>query len=152
MKNLGFFLGVLLFLGCAQHVVEKPKNLIPKEKMIDILHDLSLLNATRSTLGARMDETGIEVMGFLYDRYDIDSLQFVQSDLYYASRPLEYQALFTEVDARLDARTKALEEAAEKRNDSIREATEKRNDSIDLAKKQDSIKPEGSKGPLGPNS
>ena|SRR5690606_5894997 len=146
MKNLGIFFGILLFLGCAQELVEKPKNLIPKEKMVDILHDLSLLNATRSTLGARMEETGVEVMEFLYARYDIDSLQFVQSDLYYASRPMEYQALFTQVDARLDARTKALEQAAEKRNDSIREATEKRQDSIDRSKAGDTVKL------LGPDS
>jgi len=146
MKNLGIFFGILLFLGCAQELVEKPKNLIPKEKMVDILHDLSLLNATRSTLGARMEETGVEVMEFLYARYDIDSLQFVQSDLYYASRPMEYQALFTQVDARLDARTKALEQAAEKRNDSIREATEKRQDSIDRSKAGDTV------NLLGPDS
>jgi len=143
MKNLGYFFGVLLFLGCAQQVVDKPKDLIPKEKMVDILHDLSLLNATRSTLGARMDETGVETMEFLYERYGIDSLQFVRSDLYYASRPVEYQALFTQVDALLDARVKVLEEAAEKRNDSIREANEKRQDSIARAKEGDTLKLQG---------
>lgn len=131
----------MLFLGCADQAVEKPKDLIPKEKMVDILHDLSLLNATRSTLGARMDQTGVEVMEFIYDRYDIDSLQFVKSDLYYASRPMEYQALYTEVDARLDARSKALEAAEKKRNDSIRAASDRRQDSIAKAKVPDSLRP-----------
>lgn len=141
MKNWGYFFGAMLFLGCADQVVEKPKDLIPKEKMVDILHDLSLLNATRSTLGARMDQTGVEVMEFIYDRYDIDSLQFVKSDLYYASRPMEYQALYTEVDARLDARSKALEAAEKKRNDSIRAASDRRQDSIAKSKVPDSLRP-----------
>ncbi len=128
-----------MLLACAEKVVDKPKNLIPKDKMIDILHDLALLNATRTTIGARMDDIGIETMEFLYDRYQIDSLQFAQSDLYYASMPLEYQAIYTAVEARLDERVKIIEEAAEKRSDSIRKATEKRQDSINRSKKGDTL-------------
>lgn len=139
MKKTVVVLGFLMLLACAEKVVDKPKNLIPKDKMIDILHDLALLNATRTTIGARMDDIGIETMEFLYDRYQIDSLQFAQSDLYYASMPLEYQAIYTAVEARLDERVKIIEEAAEKRSDSIRKATEKRQDSINRSKKGDSL-------------
>lgn len=139
MKKTVVVLGFLMLLACAEKVVDKPKNLIPKDKMIDILHDLALLNATRTTIGARMDDIGIETMEFLYDRYQIDSLQFAQSDLYYASMPLEYQAIYTAVEARLDERVKIIEEAAEKRSDSIRKATEKRQDSINRSKKGDTL-------------
>jgi len=139
MKKIVFALGFLMLLGCAEKVVDKPKNLIPKDKMIDILHDLALLNATRTTIGARMDDMGIETMEFLYNRYQIDSLQFSQSDLYYASRPLEYQAIYTAVEARLDERVKVLEEAAAIKSDSIRKATEKRQDSIIKSRKGDSL-------------
>lgn|SRR5688572_9502758 len=141
MKKTVVVLGFLMLLACAEKVVDKPKNLIPKDKMIDILHDLALLNATRTTIGARMDDIGIETMEFLYDRYQIDSLQFAQSDLYYASMPLEYQAIYTAVEARLDERVKIIEEAAEKRSDSIRKATEKRQDSINRSKKGDTLIP-----------
>lgn len=130
-------------VSCAEKVVEEPDNLIPKEKMIDILHDLAILNATKSTVGAKLDETGIDVMGFLYKKYQIDSTQFSESDLYYASLPLEYQAIYTEVETRLDKRQKAMEEATEKKNDSIRKANEKRSDSIRAAKiPKDTIIPE----------
>jgi len=139
MKNSGFILGILMLMGCAQQVVEKPKDLIPREKMVDILHDLALLNATRSTLGNRMEETGTDVMEFLYGRYGIDSVQFVQSDLYYAAQPLVYQALYTEVESRLQARSKILEEVAEKRSDSIQKASERRQDSINRSKGRDSL-------------
>lgn len=132
-----------MVVSCAEKVVEEPDNLIPKEKMIDILHDLAILNATKTTIGAKLDESGIDIMEFLYKKYQIDSTQFSESDLYYASLPLEYQAIYTEVETRLDKRQKAMEEATEKKNDSIRKANEKRSDSIRSAKTpKDSIIPE----------
>ena len=132
-----------MVVSCAEKVVEEPENLIPKEKMVDILHDLAILNATKTTIGAKLDESGIDIMEFLYKKYQIDSTQFSESDLYYASLPLEYQAIYTEVETRLDKRQKAMEEATEKKNDSIRKANEKRSDSIRSAKTpKDSIIPE----------
>ncbi|MDC6385108.1 DUF4296 domain-containing protein [Flagellimonas taeanensis] len=143
MKKLLFLLVFLMVVSCAEKVVEEPDNLIPKEKMVDILHDLAILNATKTTIGAKLDESGIDIMEFLYQKYQIDSTQFSESDLYYASLPLEYQAIYTEVETRLDKRQKAMEEATEKKNDSIRKANEKRSDSIRSAKiLKDSIIPE----------
>ncbi len=143
MKKLLFLLVFLMVVSCAEKVVEEPDNLIPKEKMVDILHDLAILNATKTTIGAKLDESGIDIMEFLYKKYQIDSTQFSESDLYYASLPLEYQAIYTEVETRLDKRQKAMEEATEKKNDSIRKANEKRSDSIRSAKiPKDSIIPE----------
>ncbi|WP_418500758.1 DUF4296 domain-containing protein [Flagellimonas sp.] len=143
MKKLLFLLVFLMVVSCAEKVVEEPDNLIPKKKMVDILHDLAILNATKTTMGAKLDESGIDIMEFLYKKYQIDSTQFSESDLYYASLPLEYQAIYTEVETRLDKRQKAMEEATEKKNDSIRKANEKRSDSIRSAKTpKDSIIPE----------
>lgn len=138
-----FLLVFLMVVSCAEKVVEEPDNLIPKEKMVDILHDLAILNATKTTVGAKLDESDIDVMEFLYKKYQIDSTQFSESDLYYASLPLEYQTIYTEVETRLDKWQKAMEEATEKKNDSIRKANEKRSDSIRSAKTPtDSIIPE----------
>jgi len=143
MKKLVFLLVFLMVVSCAEKVVEKPENLIPKEKMTAILHDLAILNATKTTVGNKLDEAGIDIMEFLYEKYQIDSTQFAESDLYYASLPLEYQSIYTEVESRLEKRQKAMEEEMEKRNDSIRKANEKRRDSLKPSKTpQDSIVPE----------
>lgn len=134
-----FFIG-LLFLSCGEKVVEEPENLIPKEKMESILYDLAILNSTKSAFSSVFDDTGIDIMEFLYDKYDIDSIQFSESDLYYASVPLEYQSIYESVDARIDRRKKAMEDATKNRNDSIREAQTKRRDSIQALKEEkDSI-------------
>lgn len=121
-------------------MVEEPENLIPKEKMTDILYDLAILNATKSSFSSVFEKTGIDIMEFLYEKYDIDSIQFAESDLYYASVPLEYQSIYEDIDARIERRKEAMEKATTRRNDSIREAQNKRRDSIQaLQKEKDSV-------------
>ncbi|MER3319799.1 MAG: DUF4296 domain-containing protein [Allomuricauda sp.] len=128
------FFGMILLVSCAEKVVEEPENLIPKEKMTEILHDLAILNASKSLTGNKLKNSGIEVMGFLYEKYDIDSTQFSQSDLYYASIPLEYQSIYEGVEARIKQQKDTLEAIGKRRNDSIRKANSKRNDSLQAIK------------------
>ena len=123
-----------MFFSCAKKVVEKPDNLIPKEKMVLILHDLALFNAAKTSYSNSLENYDIEVMEFLYQKYKIDSAQFSQSDLYYASLPLEYQSIYTEVEAQFDDRIKALEADDEKQKDSIANAQQKRRDRIEKLK------------------
>ncbi|MGX1928472.1 DUF4296 domain-containing protein [Flagellimonas sp. 2504JD4-2] len=128
-RGILFFLGILLF-SCNEKVVEEPENLIPKEKMVSILHDLALLNSTKSSYKAALEQNGVKIMDFLYEKYDIDSIQFAQSDLYYASIPLEYQSIYEKVEAILEKKAGDLEQITQKRNDSVRKAQEKKRDSI----------------------
>ena len=140
-KAILFFFGVF-FLACGEKVVEQPENLIPKEKMTDILYDLSLLNSTKSSFSSAFDKTGIDIMEFLYEKYDIDSTQFAQSDLYYASVPLEYQSIYEDVDGMIEKRKNAFESITKRRNDSIRDAQNQRRDSIRaMRKEKDSVNP-----------
>ena len=69
-------------------------------------------------------------MDFLFQKYQIDSTQFAQSDKYYASIPLQYQMIYEQVEARLEKKRKALEDENTKRNDSTRAAQKKRTDSL----------------------
>ncbi len=120
----------LLFFSCGEKVVEKPENLIPKDKMVNILYDLSILKASKSSYRNMMDEVGIETMDFLYKKYQIDSAQLSQSNLYYASFPLEYQAIYEEIEAILKEKHAALEETTQNRNDSIAKTRKVNLDSI----------------------
>ena len=40
----------LLLLACGEAVIEKPENLIPKEKMVEVFLDLALLKAGGNSL------------------------------------------------------------------------------------------------------
>ncbi|MEM9649817.1 MAG: DUF4296 domain-containing protein [Bacteroidota bacterium] len=134
MKRIIIFFLVLLFLSCGEEVVKKPENLIPKEEMVNILHDLALLKAAQNNIKPILEHKELTIMEFLYQKYQIDSARLAQSDLYYASVPLEYQAIYEEIDARLERRKKAMEGRTKKKNDSVREAGKRRKDSIKTAR------------------
>lgn len=119
-----------MMVSCAEKVVEEPENLIPKEQMMDILHDLAIFNAAQATTSRKFKDSRIDIMDFIYTKYDIDSAQFSQSDLYYASLPLEYQAIYEGVEARVKQKKDTLEAIGKRRNDSVRAASLKRTDSI----------------------
>ena len=99
--------------------MEQPENLIPKEKMVEILRDLAILNAGRTTNVAILHKNDVEPMPYLYAKYDIDSTQFSNSDLYYASIPEEYEDIYAKVEARLETEKEEIEEN-KRVNDSLK--------------------------------
>ena len=118
---LPFFLCMLV--SCTENVVEKPKNLIPQDKMAAILYDISILNAGRSINESILTEHHVEPMGYIYKKYGIDSLQLVKSDTYYASLPTVYETIYTQVKDRLEKEQEHMEterkETANKPKDHI---------------------------------
>jgi hypothetical protein len=119
-----------LLFSCNEKVVEKPENLIPEDKMAAILYDISLLNAGKIINESILNEYDIKPMGYIYTKHDIDSVQFVKSDTYYASMPTEYEAIYTKVKDRLEKDEKFLEDERQRKQDSLVEAKEKLNPNL----------------------
>lgn len=136
MKRTLLLIFGFLIWACAEKVVEPPENLIPEQKMVEILHDLAVLNATENSFAYIMEQYQVNTMDFLFRKYQIDSTQFAQSDKYYASIPLQYQMIYEKVEAKLEKRRAILEENNKKRNDSTRAAQKKRADSLNALKKK----------------
>jgi hypothetical protein len=65
-------------------------------------------------------------MPYIFDKYGIDSTQFMSSDIYYASRPADYESIYKVVEARLKVQKDSMEEERLKISDSIRTEAEKR--------------------------
>ncbi len=138
MRNtVTFLLALVLLVSCAEKVIEEPENLIPKEKMAEILHDLAILNAAKSGARTKFRESGLDVMDFLYKKYNIDSVQFAESDLYYASIPLEYQSIYEHVEDRLKDQKDTLEARGKRRIDSIKNVNLAKRDSIAGTKEEE---------------
>lgn len=104
-RSVLFFL-LLSLMGC-NNTVEKPKNLIDKDKMVDIMYDLSLLEAIKSQ-NINGGISNQNANAYLYKKYKIDSIQLVQSNKYYAADVEEYKKMFEEVKSRLDEQTKKV--------------------------------------------
>lgn len=91
----------LIFVSCGEKLMEPPQDLIPSAQMTDILFDLSVMDAIEGNYPNVLEQNDIRVMPFIYEKYGIDSLQFAQSDLYYASNPVEYQQIYEALEARI---------------------------------------------------
>ena len=125
---------------CTENLVEKPDNLIPEDKMVSVLMDLALVNAAKSTNISVLYNNDIEPMAYVFEKHDIDSLQFVESDNYYASLPKgEYERMYKEVDLKLERKLKAVEEAKEVRDSLLRLEREKNNNEADAITVKDSL-------------
>lgn len=124
---------ILLGILCScQNVVrpEKPEPLIPKEKMVQILVESYTGNAARSINIRVLRESGVQLDSILYEKFDIDSLNFAQSNAYYASEINEYVEILNEVEKELNARKSVLDsviqEQAKLQKDSLERAREDR--------------------------
>lgn len=110
---------VLLVFSCAEKLMKKPENLIAKDKMIDIVEDLTILKAAKSTNVSVLQKNDLDPMSYIFEKYAIDSASFVDSDRYYASIPEEYEAIYTTVEERVTAERDRRKEL-KRVNDSIK--------------------------------
>jgi len=124
MRKIFLLITFIILFSCGEEVIEKPVDLISKEKMIDILHDLAIINAAKTTGPRVMEDKNFAPMQFIYDKYEIDSIQFVSSDLYYASRPLEYEDIYKKIEERIIKQKEGFEKQKEKKKDSLNQEKE----------------------------
>lgn len=119
MSKKSIVLGlIVLFFGCNSNSVEKPKNLIDKDKMVAILYDISLLEAikTQNINGGITVKMGND---YIYKKYKIDSIQFVKSNKYYASDIEEYKKMFEKVKEKLNAATLMIDTEMKKNGQTV---------------------------------
>jgi hypothetical protein len=102
MKKILPFLAIFTFVGCKDDLVKKPERLIEKSQMVNIMYDLSLLEAIKYQNPAVLDSNQIRPKQFIYKKYKVDSLQLAQNNVYYASDYKAYKIMFDEVVSRLE--------------------------------------------------
>lgn len=124
-----FFVFFLVF-SCKEKLIEPPEDLIPQAEMTEILYDLALMNGLRSTNANVLDQYEIETMPYLFEKYGIDSLQFVKSDEYYASVPVIYQTMYTTIKDRLESKFEETEKLRQQKTDSTRSRNQRVRDSL----------------------
>lgn len=119
MKKVVPFLAILTFLGCKDDLVKQPKHLIGRSQMVNIMYDLSLLDAIKYQNPAVLDSNQINPKQYIYKKYGVDSLQLAQNNVYYASDYTNYKLMFDEVVKRIEndkKKARALIKVEEKKN------------------------------------
>lgn len=110
MKNFVFIILVLfLSVSCKKELVKEPKRLIEKEKMIDIMYDLSLMDAMKYQNPLSLDSIDADPKKFILKKHKVDSLQFAQSNIYYAADYDTYKDMFDEISKRLAVQQRAAD-------------------------------------------
>lgn len=117
-KSLVVIFGFFAVLACNNNTVDKPDNLIEKDKMINILYDISVLEAVKSQSinGGISSKTSTD---YIYKKYKIDSLQLVKSNKYYASHIEEYKKMVDQVKERLTLEAKKIETRMKKNGQEV---------------------------------
>jgi len=126
MKLKWILIFAVLLVSC-QNVeeIKKPDSLISEQKMVEVLTDLSILYSAKNYNKRILEETGLPLKTYLYEKYQIDSLKLAQSTEYYAKNYTQFKKIYNQVKLNLDKMKTDLElvEAEEKCvEDSIRDA------------------------------
>lgn len=105
----------LSLTSCQNDTVEKPDNLIPEEKMVEIIYDLSILQAMRNSNQSVLDSNNINSATYIYKKYKIDSLQFAKSNQFYAAKDIKkYEKMYQSVNEKLLANKAVVDTLVEK--------------------------------------
>lgn len=139
-KNYIFIVLITLTISCKQET--KPNHLIEKEVMVNIMYDLSILQALRYQNPTSIDSFQINARDFVYKKYRIDSLQFAQSNVYYSTNNEQYKEMFNQVVGRINK-----EKAA---SDSLLKVEIKQKSKINKTKLKESISPKDSLRKVSP--
>lgn len=94
MKKYLIFL--ILILGCTS---DAPENLISEEKMESIIFDIMILNASYN-YDLKIDNNLLSDE-LIYKKYDIDSIQFYESELYYSKNPKIHFEIYSGVKKKI---------------------------------------------------
>ena len=145
IKQLNYFLLLLLIFSCKNNSIDKPKkpdNLIPKDTMVEILYDVSLVSSAKGVNKKLMEEKGILPEDYIYKKHNIDSLQFALSNEYYAFNLKTYEDIYKSVKIKLEKdknHFQKLIEIEQKTKDSLNKIKKKAKDSLKKTQKFDPI-------------
>ena len=103
MKKISILFLTIFFTltSCKKPIVEKPKTLLDKEQMENIIYDITLLEAIRSqNFGSQKYYPS--TTEFIKKKYKVDSFTFVQNTKYYASDIKEFKKIYERVREKVD--------------------------------------------------
>jgi hypothetical protein len=120
MKKTFLLLTLLVgFISCKDEAVNKPDNLIAKDKMIDVMYDLSILEAMKYQNLASLDTYKVNPSQYIFKKYKIDSVQFAHSNIYYASNYTNYKEMYDDVIKRIEAKKTVVDSLVKKEDEKL---------------------------------
>lgn len=111
MRRLLVFFIIFLLFSC-EKIVDKPKNLIEKQEMAEIIADFAIYDQTYTV---KPDANMELVSRFVLKKHKIDAKTYRESYKYYISNPEEMDDIFAEAKEIILDKDPKLEDYIEKK-------------------------------------
>jgi hypothetical protein len=100
----GLFINIvgLFLVSCNDKNADLPNPLLTEAQMVDILYDLSIVDAIRLNNPAVFSENKVSTARFIFEKHQVDSLIFASNNQYYAGQFEVYIRIYDSVYSRLD--------------------------------------------------
>ncbi len=102
-------------------IINKPDDLISKDQMVDLLTDMFLASGGLNIKNIHLNRR-VNYFPLVYEKHQIDSSRFKESNFYYISRIDDYDEILRRVDERLKAQREVFK-AERKIQDSLKRKT-----------------------------
>jgi hypothetical protein len=117
-KFFSILLVSIFLINCTSNtIIKKPDNLIPKKQMVNLLTDLLLASGAENVKNLQLKRS-VNYFPLVFEKYQIDSVQFKESNYYYSTKVDEYDEIIREVKVRLE-NLKSQYENERKEKDSL---------------------------------
>lgn len=123
-------LGLFLINCTSNTIIKKPDNLMSKDEMANILTDMFLASGGENIKNLQLQRK-VNYFPLVYEKHQIDSTRFKESNFYYVSRIDDYQEILDKVDKKLKELRKLNQEEIAVR-DSIKKIDRKRIDEFEV--------------------
>lgn len=136
MKRILILLFAILIGSCKNNRIdrpEKPKNLLSQDQMVEVIYDMTLMSAAKGLNRRIIENNGVDPEAFVFEKHNIDSVQFAESNRYYSYDIKVYESIYQRVKTKLEAQKKVFNSELKKRAtkaDSISNANTIRRDSL----------------------
>lgn len=91
IQKIGIFIFFILMFSCSSNKEEVPENIIPSEKMAEILTDIHIVEAYssfRNLQGESMMQTMTAYYKFIFDKHKVSQFQFEELLIFIQTVPL----------------------------------------------------------------
>lgn len=146
MKKI-FFIIVILF-GCNKNIqkIPMPDNLISEEKMVDVIYEMTLISVSKGVNRRILENNGVIPEKYIFEKYNIDSLQFVLSNEFYSNDLNKYLDIYNRVKEKLQENKQIIMDSIENyKKDRAKRSLEikkgERSNTIDSIKMKRSMMP-----------
>jgi hypothetical protein len=142
MKQFVYIFLISIFtLSCTSNTIyKKPENLIPRDEMVEILVDMQLALGAKSIKNIDGNKN-LDYMHLVYEKYQIDSAHFAESNFYYMTNIDEFNKVLRKSKSKIHAMKKEYEDIRKKQDSAINpNKTELKDEIGGLNKKRDVVR------------